>query len=369
MLDKIYGYYDNIIYFDTETTGFDPVENQIIELSFIPTSKYSFDDESAVVHDIYVNGMVPEEIVKLTGITQEILNEKGVDEAEMVKTFAGFLPADKKNLLIAHNAQFDISFIREAFRRSGMETLIDGCDYLDTLTVFKDRRPYPHKLSDAIIDYDLSDVKNSHLAADDTNALLAVTKAMAMERDDLDRYINIFGYNPKYGVSGKMLDKVRYYPQGFIRKMTSQNHTLPAIFGKAIELVPEKIHVKAEAISDPVRERDLSETRIVIKGVVEDYEFFKKTMNRLFPSGRFTIVHGGEKKGIDVFADQYANELGVKKAVFVPQWKRYKRKAGHVRNAVMLKYAAEKNGYFVTFGPNEALAKQAAKKGVKIINV
>ena len=127
--------------------------------------------------------------------------------------------------------------------------------------------------------------------------------------------------------------------------------------------------IMSEAISDPVRERDLSETRIVIKGEVEDYEFFKKTMNRLFPSGRFTIVHGGEKKGIDVFADQYANELGVKKAVFVPQWKRYKRKAGHVRNAVMLKYAAEKNGYFVTFGPNEALAKQAAKKGVKIINV
>jgi len=40
-------------------------------------------------------------------------------------------------------------------------------------------------------------------------------KAMETKRDDLCRYINLFGYIPKYGISGKPIGSITYKPQGF----------------------------------------------------------------------------------------------------------------------------------------------------------
>ena len=45
-------------------------------------------------------------------------------------------------------------------------------------------------------------MQNSHRAIDDVLALFEVLKAMDDEREDLGSYVNLFGYNPKYGVSG-----------------------------------------------------------------------------------------------------------------------------------------------------------------------
>ena len=105
----------------------------------------------------------------------------------------------------------------------------DPCDYLDSLTVYKDRREYPHKLANAIAAYNLEGkVQNSHRAIDDVAALFEVCKAMDAERADLLSYVNIFGYNPKYGVSGRRLPGVIYWPQNFNKYMQSPGYTLPA---------------------------------------------------------------------------------------------------------------------------------------------
>ena len=40
-------------------------------------------------------------------------------------------------------------------------------------------------------------------------------EAMEAEKADLDKYINLFGYNPKYGVEGKPIGTVTYKPQGY----------------------------------------------------------------------------------------------------------------------------------------------------------
>mgnify|MGYP000817408703 FL=1 len=107
--------------------------------------------------------------------------------------------------------------------------ILSPCDYLDSLTVYKDRRAYPHKLANAIVAYGLEDkVQNSHRAIDDVAALFEVCKAMDAERADLLSYVNIFGYNPKYGVSGRRLPGVTYWPQNFNKYMQSPDYTLPA---------------------------------------------------------------------------------------------------------------------------------------------
>ena len=56
---------------------------------------------------------------------------------------------------------------------------------------------------------------NSHRAIDDVLATVAVMEAMEAERDDLMRYVNLFGYNPKYGVEGKPIGSVTYKAQPY----------------------------------------------------------------------------------------------------------------------------------------------------------
>jgi hypothetical protein len=119
-------------------------------------------------------------------------------------------------LLLAYNAHFDLSFLFYLLLRDGDPTILKGKDKLDLLTVYKDRRSYPHRLCNAIEAYDLADkVVNSHRAVDDVLATVEVMKAMEAEQDDLMRYVNLFGYNPKYGVEGKPIGSVTYKPQRY----------------------------------------------------------------------------------------------------------------------------------------------------------
>lgn len=114
---------------------------------------------------------------------------------------------DKKGLVIAYNAQFDLMFMQHQFL--AFKEL--DVDYLDSLTVFREIEAYPHKLSDAINRFKLQGCINSHCAADDTAALIMVTEALSNRCNLLD-YVNRFGYVPKYG-KPKKIDKIKYFPQ------------------------------------------------------------------------------------------------------------------------------------------------------------
>jgi DNA polymerase-3 subunit epsilon len=58
-------------------------------------------------------------------------------------------------------------------------------------------------------------VVNSHRAVDDVVATVAVMEEMEKERNDILRYVNLFGYNAKYGISGKPIGSVTYKPQAY----------------------------------------------------------------------------------------------------------------------------------------------------------
>ena len=46
-------------------------------------------------------------------------------------------------------------------------------------------------------------------------ALKEVLIAMEQEQPDLERYLNLFGFNPKFGVSGAKISSVTYKPQPY----------------------------------------------------------------------------------------------------------------------------------------------------------
>ena len=82
--------------------------------------------------------------------------------------------------------------------------------------MYRDRRPFPHRLANAISAYGLSGkVVNSHSAIDDVIATVAVMEEMIKERDDLMDYVNLFGYLPQFGVDGKKIGSVTYKPQPY----------------------------------------------------------------------------------------------------------------------------------------------------------
>ena len=217
-LDSLFSKYSKLFLFDTETTGLDYARDEIIEFAGVVVEKIGGEAVITREYDELITlnpgSVVPPEIEKLTGITNEDLKEKGIPKAQVCKDIAEMI--DGNTLLLAYNAHFDLSFLFYMLLRDGDPCILKGKDKLDLLTVYKDRHSYPHKLCNAIEVYNLSDqVVNSHRAVDDVIATVAVMKEMEKERDDFSQYINLFGYNPKYGVSGKPIGSITYKPQKF----------------------------------------------------------------------------------------------------------------------------------------------------------
>lgn len=207
-----------LILFDTETTGLNPDECQIIELAALKIEARDGLPEITAEMDAFIHlpkgEKLPPRIVELTGITDELLEREGVDPETAADHFTDLLEPEINPLLIAHNAQFDASFLRELLKGYTLAPV----RWLDTLTICRDRTFYPHKLEAMIERYDLKGVQNSHRAIDDVYALYELLKALENERDDLDRYINLFGVNPKYGRSGAPIRGVTYLNQNCSRK-------------------------------------------------------------------------------------------------------------------------------------------------------
>ena len=218
MFEGLFARYDRLLLFDTETTGLEFSRDEIIEFAAVvvelvegkPTIIQEYDELIA----LSPGGFVPPMIENLTGITNQDLREKGIQKTRLCRDISEMIQGN--TLLLAYNAHFDLSFLFYLLLRDGDPAILKGKDKLDLLTVYKDRHSYPHKLCNAIEVYQLSDkVVNSHRAVDDVIATVAVMEQMEKERDDLLRYVNLFGYNPKYGVSGKPIGSVTYKPQSF----------------------------------------------------------------------------------------------------------------------------------------------------------
>ncbi|MBQ3503801.1 MAG: 3'-5' exonuclease [Oscillospiraceae bacterium] len=210
--------YDRLVLFDTETTGLLYSRDEIIEFAAVVVEQV--DGAATVVREydqlvaLSPGGFVPPKIQELTGISTQDLREKGLPKTRVCRDIADMVRGN--TLLLAYNAHFDLSFLFYMLLRDGDPTILKGKDKLDLLTVYRDRHSYPHRLSNAIEVYGLAGkVVNSHRAVDDVLATVAVMEEMEKEKPDLERYVNLFGYNPKYGVEGKPIGSVTYKPQPY----------------------------------------------------------------------------------------------------------------------------------------------------------
>jgi len=218
MLKELFAAHSRLLLFDTETTGLEFDKDEIIEFAAIAVELQNGQPVVIREYDELITlspgKTVPTFIQELTGISDEDIRSRGLPKTRICCDLADMLTED--TLLIAYNAHFDLCFLYYLLMKDGNPALLKGKDKLDLYTVYKDRKPYPHKLCNAIEAYGLAgSVVNSHRAVDDVLATLKVMEAMATEKDDLHKYLNLFGYHPKYGIPKHPIRSVTYKPQPY----------------------------------------------------------------------------------------------------------------------------------------------------------
>lgn len=97
------------LFVDVETTGLDPEKDEIIELAMVPFT-YAIDGRIFTVEEAFErfnqpSKPIPEEVTRLTGITNEMVAGHRIDVSEVA------VCVDKADLVIAHNAAFDRRFL------------------------------------------------------------------------------------------------------------------------------------------------------------------------------------------------------------------------------------------------------------------
>lgn len=100
---------------DVETTGLSNKTNEIIEIGAIKIIPRELDHEY-MQYIVLADNPIPNNIVKLTGITQEMV-DNGIDLKTAItelKSFIGSLP------IVAFNASFDMGFLQAAAKKHGL---------------------------------------------------------------------------------------------------------------------------------------------------------------------------------------------------------------------------------------------------------
>ncbi len=153
------------VVFDIETTGLNPKTCQIIEIAAIIIS----DGVQRESFHTYVkpDGPIPYEITKLTGIDDSMV-EDAQGQEEAVRAFLAFA-GDRP--LCAHNASFDVSFMRAACETFQIKKEFCAIDTLEMARVLLPQLKR-HKLN--IIADELGFTFNHHRAEDDTAVLAKI---------------------------------------------------------------------------------------------------------------------------------------------------------------------------------------------------
>ncbi len=181
----IYGAYNEdfdaeTIVFDIETTGLSVQNCKITEIGAVKIK----DGEIIDTFNTFVNPEmpIPEEIVELTSITDEMVADAPKIK-EALTSFFEFIGGGRK-LLVAHNANFDTGFIRYAAEACGMEFTNP---YLDTVALSRYINPTlkKHKLDSLAEHYGLGDF-NHHRACDDAAMLAAIYFKMIQSMREQD---------------------------------------------------------------------------------------------------------------------------------------------------------------------------------------
>ena len=152
------------VVFDVETTGLSAERDRLIEIAAVKVKNGAEIDS----FESYINPERPisELITRLTSITDDDVRDAPV-EKEVMTDFYNWL--DEDDILVAHNAKFDLGFIDKSFERLGLENKNNAS--IDTLFISRaeNKEAKRHGLSNLAKMYKVRLVQH-HRAIYDTKA-------------------------------------------------------------------------------------------------------------------------------------------------------------------------------------------------------
>lgn len=163
------------IVFDIETTGLSVSANKIIEIAAIKMVNGQIVDR----FESFVNPheKIPENIQRLTNITDEMVQ----DAPELVPTLEKFIAFIGNRILVAHNANFDMGFIKENLKRHQFAPLTNPV--IDTLELARMLFPSMknHRLNTLADKFKVA-LDSHHRAIDDSIALTHILTSLLKKR-------------------------------------------------------------------------------------------------------------------------------------------------------------------------------------------
>ena len=158
---------------DLETTGFSATTEKITEIGVMKVKDGEVIDEFSC----FVNPEkhIPERVTEVTNITDEMVKDAETIDKVFPKLLA-FLGDDKETVIVAHNANFDVGFLKQNAKVLGYDF---DYTYLDTLSLAKDLFPDYKKYKLGKIAENLGiKVEVAHRALDDVDTTVKVFKVM-----------------------------------------------------------------------------------------------------------------------------------------------------------------------------------------------
>ena len=204
-----YGFDDEFIVFDTETTGLSAKTERLTEIGAVRVKNGEILD----TFDIFVNPEkhIPEKITELTGINDDMVKD-ALKEKEAVSEFFNFCKDCK--VIVAHNADFDTSFLKAVCQRHDITY-----DYtsVDTLAICRCMFPElkNHKL-DTIVRHLNIGKFNHHRACDDAGVLAKIFIEL-MDRMKTDYSLSDIS-QINNGLNGGDVKKLKMYHIIFLAK-------------------------------------------------------------------------------------------------------------------------------------------------------
>ena len=158
------------IWYDFETTGLNPFHEKIIEIS-------ARDNKGAIFDSLLkIDSVLSPDIIKITGITDEMLNTQGREYNQVIHDFYTYITSDTNNdrvFLIAHNGDaFDKIFLKTQLKKLNLQ-LPSKVNFVDSIFVTKLLYPklYSHSMA-SLGKYFAVINESAHRAAGDVNALI-----------------------------------------------------------------------------------------------------------------------------------------------------------------------------------------------------
>ncbi len=153
---------NTFVVFDVETTGFSPIDDRIIEMGAVKIQDGKVIDNFSEFTDPGFH--IPYRITELTTIDDATV--AGCPSFDNI--LDKFMDFCKDSVLVAHNAEFDISFIKSSMHRMGIHF---DYEYIDTLELSRYLLPdlKKHKL-DVLTSMFNINLENHHRAIDDATA-------------------------------------------------------------------------------------------------------------------------------------------------------------------------------------------------------